>query len=264
MRLKSVALVTPAVVLTGALIGLGRVEKEHNWAGAQPLPPVEEVVKVAQEVKPPSEPSHISLRALPPQERKREFVKLMLPLIERANGEVLKERHFLLKVKGKAKLTEEERKKLEELMERYRTRNFNELLKRVNTVPAGLVLAQAAIESGWGTSRFFTEANNAFGIYSFRGGKCLKAKGSSACLKVYDSLYDSVKDYTYNLNVGWAYERFRELRSKGADIYTLIESLHGYSERKDEYTELVKKVVKKNGFDSIGQPQLASNITGLN
>jgi len=261
LRLKSVTLLTPVVVLTGAFVGINSNDKkEGNQAEAQALPLVEPKVEVKEEVevKRPL-PSHISLKELPIEERKREFVRVMLPLIRRANEEVLREREFLLKVKDKEELTFEEEERLKELMEKYRTQDIGELLKRVNTVPDGLVLAQAAVESGWGTSRFFTEANNAFGIYAFRGGKCLKAKGSSACLKVYNSLYESVKDYIYNLNVGWAYERFRELRSKGADIYTLIDSLHSYSERKDEYTELLKKVVKKNGFDSTDQPLFASN-----
>ena len=256
------------VVLSGALLGLNRDENPERYADS-PLPQTASAVTLIEKVekkKEPvfKEPSHISLRDLPPKERKKEFVKLMLPLIERANREVLKERALLLKVREEASLSAEEREKLERLMRKYRTTDINELLKRVNTVPPGLVLAQAAIESGWGTSRFFTEANNAFGIYSFRGGKCIKAKGSSACLKVYSSLYESVRDYIYNLNVGWAYKRFRELRSRGADIYTLIESLYGYSEMKDEYTELVKKVVRKNRFDSIGEPLLASNSSGIN
>ncbi len=250
------------MAVVGTFVGPNKKERELKSAGAQLLP-VEKTIKVVEEEREPKALSHICFKDLPLQKRKREFIKIMLPLIERANEEVLKERAFILKVKDKKELTKEEKENLERLMEKYRTTDIKELLKRVNSVPPGLVLAQAAVESGWGTSRFFREANNAFGIYAFKRKRCLKAKGSSVCLKVYDNLYQSVKDYIYNLNVGWAYGKFRELRSKGADIYTLIESLHGYSERKDEYTELVKKVVKKNGFEFIGQPQLASNEPGV-
>jgi Bax protein len=252
LRGKLVALLLPALAF---------VAVPEDKVSSLTQPPVVPVV-VKKEAELPNY-SHLSLKELPVKERKKKFIEIMVPLIERANREVLEERAFLLKIRNKKELSQEEEAKLKKLKKKYRADSIKELLKRVNSVPIGLILAQGAIESGWGTSRFFTEANNVFGIYSYRGKKCLKAKGSSACLKVYDNLYQSVKDYIYNLNVGWAYKEFRELRSKGAYIYTLIESLHGYSERNDEYTELVKKVVKSNGFDSMFQPELASNSSGL-
>ncbi len=210
-------------------------------------------------------PSHISLKGLPVEERKKRFIQLLVPLIKQANREVLSERAFILKVKDKKdkkELTEKEKQELSYLKKKYRAKSLKELLLKVNSVPVSLILAQGAIESGWGTSRFFTEANNIFGIYSFKGAKCLKAKNSKACLKVYDNLYSSVKDYIYNLNVGWAYRRFRELRAKGADIFTLAESLDLYSTRKKEYVELVKNVVKKNHLERFDEPELASNGMG--
>ncbi len=207
-------------------------------------------------------PSHVNLSGLPLKERKKKFIELMVPLIREANREILAERRFILSVKVKEKLTEQERKRLQNLMKKYRAKTIDGLLLKVNTVPVSLILAQGAIESGWGTSRFFTEANNVFGIYSFKGKKCLKAKESNACLKVYDNLYSSVKDYIYNLNVGWAYRKFRELRAKGADIYTLAESLELYSTKKKEYVELVKNVVKKNHLERFDEPELASNSSG--
>ncbi len=204
-------------------------------------------------------PSHINLKNLPVNERKKRFIELLVPLIREANREVLEERKFILRVKGKKNLSEEEKKRLEFLMRKYRAKSVKELLLKVNTVPVSLILAQGAIESGWGTSRFFTEANNIFGIYSFKGNRCLKARSSNACLKVYDNLYSSVKDYIYNLNVGWAYRKFRELRARGADIFTLAESLELYSTKKKEYVELVKNVVKKNHLERFDEPELASN-----
>ncbi len=207
-------------------------------------------------------PSHVNLKNLPVSERKKRFIELLVPSIRKANREVLAEREFILRIKGKKTLSDEEKKRLEFLMKKYRTKSIKELLLRVNTVPVSLILAQGAIESGWGTSRFFTEANNIFGIYSFKGKRCLKARGSNVCLKVYDNLYSSVKDYIYNLNVGWAYRKFRELRAKGADIYTLAESLDLYSTKKKEYVELVKNVVKKNHLERFDEPELASNGMG--
>jgi len=201
--------------------------------------------------------SGISLKSLSVQERKEKFKEILLPLIERANEEVLKEREIVLKVKRGEKLSPEEEKMFEAIKKKYRSDDLKELLKRVDAVPAAIVLAQGAIESGWGTSRFFTEANNIFGVYTY-GKEGLKAKGSAAKLRIYPDLYSSVKDFIYNLNVGWAYKDFRELRSKGADVYTLAESLGSYSEMGEEYVELVKKVIKNNSFDALSEPELAS------
>ena len=192
-------------------------------------------------------PSNISLRNLGPEERKKKFVEIMLPLIIRANQEVLREREFVISVSNRKKLTPEEKKRLEELFKKYKVSSVREFLRRVDTVPVSLILAQAAVESGWGTSRFFTEANNAFGMYAIKDKtKCIKAKGSDVCLKVYDDLYQSVKDYIYNINVSWAYEEFRKARERGADVYTLVEALEKYSTLRNEYVRLIKNVIKKN------------------
>ncbi|MEO2066464.1 MAG: hypothetical protein ABGX17_08210, partial [Desulfurobacteriaceae bacterium] len=97
MRLKSVTLLTPVVVLTGAFVGINSSDKkEGSQAEARLVPPIEPKVEVKEEVEVKrSLPSHISLKELPIEERKREFVRVMLPLIRRANEEVLREREFL-------------------------------------------------------------------------------------------------------------------------------------------------------------------------
>lgn len=265
MKFKTTVVVVPALALAG-LLGLSGKEKEREETVVRaPIPALpavvieekvkEEQAKKEQEIK---DYSHISLKDLPIKERKKRFIEIMLPLIEKANREVLKERAFILRVADKGELSPQEEERLRELKKKYRAETINELLEKVNAVPPGLVLAQAVLESGWGTSRFFKEANNAFGIYTFKEKKCLKAKGYNFCVRKYPSLYASVKDYIYNLNVGWAYKEFRRLRNKGADIYTLTKSLVKYSELKDEYTQLVNGVIKKNGFDSIGSPVVAA------
>ena len=204
-------------------------------------------------------PSHVNLSRFPIPERKRVFVSLLLPLIKKANAEVLKERAVVLKAISKDKLSREEERKLRRIEKKYGTCDLKELLLRVNTVPSSLVLAQGAIESGWGTSRFFTEANNVFGVYSFKGKNCVRAKGSKVCLKVYKNLYESVRDYIRILNTGWAYRKFRELRSQGADVYTLAGTLIFYSTKRHEYAELIKRVIVCNNLDRFDEPELAAN-----
>ncbi len=216
-------------------------------------------VNIVEEINPPIVeeepreikvfPSHVSLASLSPLERKKRFIEIMLPLIERANKEVLKERAFLLKIIRTGCRDRKDKEKLDSLKKKYKADSLEELLLRVDAVPTSLVLAQAAVESGWGTSRFFYEANNAFGMYTFKNGaKCLKAKGSNACLKVYDNLYESVKDFIYNINVGWAYKDFREKRAAGASVFVLADALDKYSTLGNGYAEIVKKVIRTNNF----------------
>lgn len=204
-------------------------------------------------------PSHVNLSRFPVSERKKVFVKLLLPLIKRVNREILKERKIVLKAMSGSTLTQNERRELQRIIKEYGTNNLEELLLKVNSVPPSIVLAQGAIESGWGTSRFFTQANNVFGVYSFKGSNCIKAKKSRICLKVYRNLYESVKDFVHILNTGWAYRKFRKLRSEGADVYTLSESLIFYSTKRTEYARLIKEVITCNNFDRFDEPKLAAN-----
>ena len=119
-------------------------------------------------------------------------------------------------------------------------------------IPKQILIAQAALETGWGSSRFANEGNNLFGIRTFnKDSKWLlpitwdQNKWIGWGIKVYESKCDSVKDYIRILNTVFAYEKFRELRNQNADVYTLVDTLEQYA-TKDSYTELVKKVIKYN------------------
>ena len=119
-------------------------------------------------------------------------------------------------------------------------------------IPKEILIAQAALETGWGSSRFANEGNNLFGIRTFnKDSKWLlpitwdQNKWIGWGVKVYESKCDSVKDYVRILNTVFAYEKFRELRNQNADVYALVDTLEQYATKKS-YTELVKKVIKYN------------------
>lgn len=119
-------------------------------------------------------------------------------------------------------------------------------------IPKEILIAQAALETGWGSSRFANEGNNLFGIRTFnKDSEWLlpitwdQNKWIGWGVKVYDSKCNSVKDYIRILNTVFAYEKFRELRNQNADVYTLVDTLEQYA-TKDSYTELVKQVIKHN------------------
>ena len=119
-------------------------------------------------------------------------------------------------------------------------------------IPKELIIAQAAIETGWGKSRFANEGNNLFGIRTFnKDSKWLlpitwdQTKWIGWGVKVYETRCDSVKDYVRILNEVFAYEEFREARSNGANVYQLADTLTAYATRKN-YTTLIKQVIKHN------------------
>ena len=119
-------------------------------------------------------------------------------------------------------------------------------------IPKELIIAQAALETGWGKSRFATEGNNLFGIRTFnKDSKWLlpitwdQTKWIGWGVKVYETRCDSVKDYVRILNEVFAYEEFREARSNGANVYQLADTLTAYATRKN-YTTLIKQVIKHN------------------
>ena len=119
-------------------------------------------------------------------------------------------------------------------------------------IPKELIIAQAALETGWGKSRFANEGNNLFGIRTFnKDSKWLlpitwdQTKWIGWGVKVYETRCDSVKDYVRILNEVFAYEEFREARSNGADVYQLADTLTKYATKKN-YTSLIKQVIKHN------------------
>jgi len=125
-------------------------------------------------------------------------------------------------------------------------------LPKSKHVPKEILIAQAALETGWGSSRFANEGNNLFGIRTFnKDSEWLlpitwdQNKWIGWGVKVYDSKCDSVKDYVRILNEVFAYEKFRELRKQNADVYTLVDTLDKYA-TKPQYRELVKNIIKYN------------------
>ena len=119
-------------------------------------------------------------------------------------------------------------------------------------IPRELVIAQAAIETGWGKSRFANEGNNLFGIRTFnKDDEWLlpitwdQNKWIGWGVKVYADRCESVKDYVRILNEVWAYEEFREVRENGGTVFELADTLTKYAS-KPTYTILVKNIIIHN------------------
>ncbi len=139
------------------------------------------------------------------------------------------------------------------MLERYRTEDIATLKRRLHTHPPSLVLAQAAIESGWGTSRFFAQANNIFGVWSFNANEPrIEALGSregkAVYLRKYDTLLEAVEDYFRTLATSRSFSQFRHARLKNDDPLHLVTFLGHYSEQREAYIQKVQSVIEHNNF----------------
>ncbi|MFQ5958586.1 MAG: glucosaminidase domain-containing protein [Alphaproteobacteria bacterium] len=199
-----------------------------------------------------------------PRERKRAFVKVMLPLVLAANERILAERRRLIELRGKSGAFEPgERAWLEHMSARYNleTPDVEALLRRVDAVPPSLALAQAAEESGWGTSRFVREGNALFGQRTFAAGSGLiplqRDESETHEVRSFKRLLDSVASYMTNLNSHYAYDEFRKAREEqrkirdSLDGYALARTLTGYSERGAEYTRTIRSIIRSNGLRAL-------------
>ncbi len=208
----------------------------------------------------------------PAGERKRIFIKLMLPLVLDANEHILADRARLLHLgalveRGRG-LDAGQRRWLDGLatLHRVGAGDLDELVRRVDAIPVSLALAQAALESGWGTSRFAHEGNAVFGQHSWNDDDGIvpaaRPAGKTHVVKSFDGLNDSVLAYLVNLNRHPAYEPLRErraaLRAEGRplDGWTLAGGLHGYAEEPG-YVEIVRTVIRQNGLTDFDDARLA-------
>lgn len=224
-----------------------------------------------------SAPDFSDIRHAP--DRKTAFYEFLLPMIHEANFEVARERRWLgglgMQLLNGHQLSQEQRSELIPIERRYNLRSrgnsdagrIGELLKRVDTVPAALVVAQAAKESGWGTSRFATAANNYFGIWCFYQGCGLtplrRTVGLTHEVATFTSVRQSVRYYVRTLNTHIAYDGFREMRSTRRFANEpiigdeLASGLLRYSERGLAYVEEIQAMIRYNKLKRFNVPYRA-------
>ncbi|MCA3263308.1 MAG: glucosaminidase domain-containing protein [Telmatospirillum sp.] len=190
--------------------------------------------------------------------RKSVFIKSLLPLLLLENERISTEREKLLAVVEKAGPPDaKDAAFLEELAERYDTApgNLRELLRRVDVVPVSLALAQAALESGWGTSRGAKDGHSVFGHMRF-------GVDDEGRVRHFADLPTAVEAYALNLNTHRAYAEFRRARAalraegKPLDGHSLAQHLHRYSERRMDYVRDVRSVMRANALRSLDQAKL--------
>lgn len=194
--------------------------------------------------------------------QKEKFFEILRPLVKKENLKIKKERAFIKEFFNsyyKSPILDKDRlKRVIFLAKKYHIKNiFNkkEYLKKIDTIPQSLVLAQAALESGWGKSRFAKEANNLFGEWTFgKRGIIPKNRDENKThkIRVFDSISDSIASYMLNLNRHPAYKKFRTMRfiakrkGKPFDALKAAQTMERYSQLGEKYNNILTSVIKKN------------------
>jgi Bax protein len=171
------------------------------------------------------------------------------------------------------KLAEDDVNFIKKLCKEYRTTSAETLLKRVDVVPVSIILAQGALESSWGSSRFTREGNSIFGMWTWKTAGIVpsqREEGKSHKVKVYDNVLESVRAYHLTLNRLDSYEEFRQLRRYSDNPLILAEGLTLYSERGDDYVEDIKNVIMSNNLqkyesfslDNFDLPEFTGPVSG--
>ena len=196
----------------------------------------------------------VNFKGLEKKTKKEKFIAYMLPQILIVHHEIEEKRRIVLNIKKKfekgEEITEAEEKILKRLLKRYKARSINELLDKLNVNPPSLVLAQAIAESGWGTSRFYLEGRNAFGITAFsKKGEVMKMKGANIYLRKYKYVINSIRDYYYSVNVSWAFKKFRKVRLTTNNPFELSQHLTLYSTLRKIYINRIKKIIRENNLE---------------
>ena len=201
------------------------------------------------------------------KKRKELFIQIVLPLVLEENNKIKLDRIKLFSIIKKSKNSEVEKKWLNKKYKQYgvNSKDLSTLKIRMDEIPTSLALAQAAKETGWGTSRFALEGNALFGQWTWSGdGLKPKDSDSSEGHKVmkFNILQASVRAYQRNLNTHNSYKEFRkeraELRSQGKKLDSIILSKHldKYAETGTKYVEILQKIIEQNNLKDFDDAKL--------
>jgi Bax protein len=218
----------------------------------------------SNEVEPINYTNTISLNKLQVSEKKQKFFHMMLPaiLISKANLEIKRKRVLSLINTPVQHMDEDDIDFLETLYKKYKTKNIKKLANRLKTHPVSIVLAQAAIESAWGESRFFKKGNNIFGMWSFsKNEPRIKAlgnrNGKSIYVKKYANVSEAIDDYFTVIGRG-AYKSFRKQRNITDNPLVLVNYLVNYCEL-DNYPSKLRKFIVHNKLRKFDKFELTAN-----
>lgn len=190
---------------------------------------------------------------LPPmtvQEKKARFLSLIVPAVDHVYEDLMTQYQEVKSVIDSGESNDE----IEQLKIEYKANTNKKLLMALKPHPKSIAIAQAAMESSWATSRFFLEANNIFGVWSFnedepRIAANEKRGDKTIWVREYDSIEESVYDYYRTLARGRAFVEFRQKTMQTSDPHVLVKKLDRYSEKGSVYGKELTAIIKFNNFD---------------
>ena len=201
------------------------------------------------------------------KKRKNLFIQIILPLVIEENNRIKLNRKKLFSILNKNHNSNAEKKWLNEKFKQYGVLNkdLSTLKVRMDTVPVSLAIAQAAKETGWGTSRFALEGNALFGQWTWSGEGIKPANADhNATHKVmkFKILKSSIRAYQRNLNTHSGYKEFRMARAalrdnrRNLDGLILATYLNKYAETGTEYVKIIKQIIKQNNLTDFDKVKL--------
>ena len=208
------------------------------------------------------------------KKRKEMFIKIILPLIVKENNKIRIDRKRLFNILSKNSNTDIEKKWLEKKYKQYgvRQNDLSTLKVRMDEIPVSLAIAQAAKETGWGTSRFALKGNALFGQWTWSGDG-LKPKnaekGEEHKVMKFHSLQLSVRAYLRNLNTHSSYKNLRKARTdlrnrnKLLDSIVLSNHLDKYAETGNEYIKVLQKIITQNNLKDFDEARLLPSSKDL-
>ena len=201
------------------------------------------------------------------KKRKELFIQIILPLIIKENNYIKADRKKLFNILNKNNNSNLEKRWLNKKFKQYGVvnRDLSTLKIRMDEVPVSMAIAQAAKETGWGTSRFAQEGNALFGQWTWSGEGIKPAgaeDGTTHKVMKFVVLQASVKAYQRNLNTHSTYKRFRKARAemrdkkKELDSLILVEFLDKYAETGKEYVKILQQIIKQNDLVDFDKAKL--------
>jgi len=245
------------VVIALLVVGCGKVDNK--------LPPVVNKTIIKEPL-----PDFASIQDV--STKKESFFEFLSPLVNEENQHLQSLRDTILAIKqsevDSGALTTAQLNWIAKVADRYDVENCESfdascqetLLRRIDVVPPSLVMAQAANESAWGTSRFAKKGNNLFGQWCFSQGCGLvllqQTSGQHYEVRAFDTVHQSIVSYMMNLNTHASYKELRVIRqsSRAKDKVPsgveLAKGLIHYSERGEEYIDEITKMIRYNDITS--------------
>ncbi len=197
--------------------------------------------------------------------KKELFIATVLPVIIENRTKLLATYESLLAIKDHNLTSDEDGEWLKALYSFYEIENgkLDELLLAVKPHPISIILAQASLETAWGTSRFFLKGNNIFHVVSTDPNSERRIKTESdndeVYFKIYESYIDSVDDYMATIARSPLYKTFRKKRQEIDDPFKLVEELGIYSALREEYVRRLKLTIKANNFQKYDTDENINN-----